>query len=158
MINDNIKSDKIEFGSSNDSLGEHTFTLKILDDDEKLKIIIANMVKGKIANNNESNEIISDLLNENIPINFDRDDIYEIVFPRYIIYQVRNESYCSYDDYEIRKGKTLHIYEKSKFIDYLKTTVDHALFPDEWKHYGISSDNHSIDIVSHEKPIIKKVY
>ncbi len=89
--------------------------------------------------------------------------MYEIVFPSYIIYQVRNESYCSWDEYEIRKGNTLYIYEKSKFLDYFKSVTDCCqsddgdYYPGEWIHYGIGAEDHIIDIISHEKPIIKKI-
>ena len=151
--------DKVKFGGDNNLFGEHNFLLKLEDDDDTLKIVFSSVVGDKcIAGQEEYNETIKKLLNENITIQFDKEDVYEIIFSSYIIYQVRKESFCSWDDYEIRKGKCLHIYEKSRLLEHCKATMDSGLLPDKWVHYGVSTENHIIDIISHEKPTIKKIY
>lgn len=84
------------------------------------------------------------------------------IFENYIIYQVRNESYCSFDKDEIRHGKYLIIFEKSKLLDYLSISTDAqqlsdgTYYPDSWKHYGIYTQNHIIDVISHDEPKIYK--
>ena len=78
-----------------------------------------------------------------------------------IMYQCRNESYTIWDDEEVRIGKYLCIYEKSKLLDFYGSVV-----PFDWndaetkakrKHYGIFTQNHIIDIIANEPPVISKV-
>lgn len=163
--NKNIETADLEFGGSNDSLGKFVFVLNIEDVDNELKIILSGYVEGEKGSgvDEELDEAFKEILKESTPIYPDEDDVYEIVFPSYIIYQVRNESYCSWDDYNIRTGNRLYIYEKSKLLDYFKSVTDCCqsndgdYYPGEWIHYGIDAEDHIIDIISHEKPIIKKI-
>ena len=83
----------------------------------------------------------------------------ELVFEDYIIYQVRNESYCSYDPSEVRiGGKYLVVFEKSALLDYLSVSTDAqqwddgGFFPYRWRHYGVRTQNQVIDIVSRADP------
>ena len=41
-----------------------------------------------------------------------------IEFDSYIMHMTRNESYTSWDNYEVRKGNYLVDFEKSRFIDF----------------------------------------
>ena len=156
---------ELEFGGNNDSLGKFAFVLKIEDVDNELKIIFSGCVEGEKGTgvDEELDEAFKEILKESTPIYPNEDDVYEIIFPSYIIYQVRNESYCSWDDYDIRKGNRLYIYEKSKLLDYFKSVTDCCqsndgdYYPGEWIHYGIGAEDHIIDIISHEKPTIKKI-
>jgi len=155
----------LEFGGNNDSLGKFAFVLKIENVDNELKIIFSGCVEGERGTNidDELDENLKQLLKESTPIYPSADDVYEIVFPNYIIYQVRNESYCSWDDYEIRKGRRLIIFEKSRLLDHFQTITDACqakdgdFYPGEWKHYGIYGEDHIIDVITHEKPVIKKI-
>ena len=82
----------------------------------------------------------------------------EIVFEDYILYQVRNESFCSYDPQETGTGRYLAVFEKSKLLDYLTVTVDAGLLSlcdAPWKHYRISTQNQIIDVIAQAEP---KVY
>lgn len=154
-----MMADEIKFGGENGCLGDYNFLLKLEDNDETLKIIFSTIVDNKNAKaQSELNETIKKLLNENIPIQLDKEDVYEIVFSDYIIYQVRKESFCSWDDYERRKGKCLHIYESSRLLDHFNVVTDRGLLPEKWVHYSISTENHIIDIVSHKNPNVKKIY
>lgn len=54
-------------------------------------------------------------------------DQWELVFEDYILYQVRNESFCSFRAEEIRTGKYLAVYERSRLLEYLPTAVDAGL-------------------------------
>ena len=51
----------------------------------------------------------------------DNKNIYKIYFPYYVAYSVINESYDYYKLDETFTGNSLRIYEKSKFLDYLKS-------------------------------------
>lgn len=80
-----------------------------------------------------------------------------------ILYQVRNELFCSWDGYELRQGKFFIVFEKSRLLDTLPLITDCQIgddgeaYPGKWKHYGIYCQNHIIDIISHNEPIIKKL-
>ena len=159
------KTVNLEFGGNNEHLGKFAFVLKIEDVDNELKIIFSGSAEGEKGTNidDELDENLKQLLKESTPIYPSEDHVYEIVFSNYIIYQVRNESYCSWDDYEIRKGRHLIIFEKSRLLDYFQIVTDSCqtedgdFYPGEWKHYGVYGEDHIIDIITHENPIIKKI-
>ena len=81
---------------------------------------------------------------------------WEIIFENYILYQVRNESFCSYDAVEVRTGKYLAVFTQSKLLEYLPTAVDAGLLEhaDPWKHYGISTQNQIIDVIAQAEPVV----
>lgn len=84
---------------------------------------------------------------------------YEIVFPNYITYQIRNESYCTYDPDEIRHGRYLLTFERSVMLSHMEQTIDipllrHAHGIDHWTHYGIYTSDHIIDVISPDAPRI----
>ncbi len=84
----------------------------------------------------------------------------DIRFDNYIMYQVRNESYASPDPTEMRYGKYLCIFAESKLLDYLDTFTDvqrggdGSTYPGPWRHYGIRTQNQTIDVVSHFEPMV----
>ena len=75
-------------------------------------------------------EIISDddnfssnaLLNRLIT---DSDIKIQIEIKSYIMHLTRNESYTVWDNYEIRKGDYLVIFEKSRLIDFYDLVISH---------------------------------
>ena len=90
----------------------------------------------------------------------DGDNIYEIVFERYIIYQCRNESYTAFDNTEIRSGKYLVTFERSRLLDFYENVIfdfDSIDTKTKRKHYGIISANHIIDVIANEPPIIRRL-
>ena len=84
----------------------------------------------------------------------------DIRFDNYIMYQVRNESYVSFDRTEARHGKYLCIFAESKLLAYLETVTDvqrcddGSTYPGPWRHYGIRTQNQTIDVVSHFEPMV----
>ena len=83
---------------------------------------------------------------------------FQIVFESPITWQVTDESYTSWDDYEIRDDKnSIQILEKSKFFDYIMK--NHGWFEDvvgPGKHYRILTLDQIIDVISCDVPIIDK--
>ncbi len=106
-------------------------------------------------------EALKDILSKAALLCPDKNNTYEIRFERYLMYQVRNESYCSWDHYEIRKGSSFIIFEKSRLLDMLPVITDCQILadtlPGEWKHYGIYCLNHIIDVISCNEPIITRI-
>lgn len=47
----------------------------------------------------------------------------KIDIKRYIMHLTRNESYTVWDDYEIRKGSFLVIFEKSRLLDFCDLVI-----------------------------------
>ncbi len=156
----------IVFGSENNTITEAPFLLETEEDEDNcVRFIIAFSMKG------EAREVIADMgiqglgqvLQNATPIVPNSDEVYEITFHRYILHQTRNESFCSWDEYEIRNGRYFILFEKSRLLDMLPMITDcqrdsdGAAYPGEWKHYGIYCQNHIIDVISHNEPTIKKL-
>lgn len=92
------------------------------------------------------------------PVVSDPSREFEIIFENYIIYQVRNESYGSFDESAEGTGTYLIRFEKSSFLDYLSVATDAcrledgSFYPAPWKHYGICTQNHIVDVIAQEEP------
>lgn len=86
--------------------------------------------------------------------------VIDIRFENYIMYQVRNESYCHFDPKSARNGNYLATYEKSSLLEYLMIAtdvqqgIDGDFYPAPWVHYAIFTQNQVIDIVSHCEPVV----
>ncbi len=153
----------IRFGKENNVIAA-PFLKKISENDmNKVTFIVSLSCYGKNDHETEiENQQLRNILKDAVPIIPDDDNTYEIVFDDYILYQTRNESYCSSDRYEITKGKYFVIYEKSRLLDMLGQITDcqqlndGSYYPSEWVHYGICCQNHIVDIISCNEPLIRK--
>ena len=74
---------------------------------------------------------------------------------------MRNESYTSWDEYEVRKGNYLILFEKSRLLDYYEDVIfdfdSEEIKKTQRKHYGIYTENHILDIISNEPPKIRRI-
>lgn len=87
--------------------------------DNEITIIISQMKKIALSVDtlaNEKNEKVRELLSKSNQLASDGTQTYRIHFKSYIMYQVRNESYTYSNDSEIRRGKGLILFEKSKLF------------------------------------------
>ncbi len=111
-----------------------------------------------MSESEEPNAALRRLLNESRPLLVNEERVYEIVFDRYIIYQVGNESYCSGSPNDKFSGRFLRIYESSALLNRLgeftdaQVLEDGSHYPGKWTHYGIVTQNHIIDAVSLGEP------
>jgi hypothetical protein len=81
---------------------------------------------------------------------------YEILFPDYIAYSVRNESFTREDKDAEFSGKRFCVYTKSAFLDYVaRSTFATAEYPGPFAHYGFNCLNHIVDVISRNYPDIK---
>lgn len=161
----------IEFGGENKEINEKSktppFLLELSDDPNNiLRVVIAFPKEGEEGENLDDfpepyKSRVEDLLVHSRPVSEDMDQVYEIVFEDYVIYQNRNESYTVWDDYEIRKGNYLIVFEKSRLLDYYEDVLfdfdDKETKRDKRKHYGIYTENHILDVISNSTPIIRKI-
>lgn len=84
----------------------------------------------------------------------------EIRFPSYIMHLTRNESYTSWDDYEMREGSYLVIFTRSRLIDLYDDVIMHTedySWPGRGTHYGVYTADHIIDIIADSKPVISQL-
>ncbi len=157
----------LEFGGENTEINENSsaapFLLSLSDDKNlTLRIVIAFPRAGEAGSNpEESGSGLDDLLAKSVPVYVDMSQVYEIVFDGYILYQMRNESYTSWDDYEVRKGRFLVVFERSRLLDcYGEMIFDfdsEETRKTQRKHYGIYTENHILDIISNAPPTIRSI-
>ena len=165
-------ADTLTFEKLDLMLGNHAPFLVSLSDgvQEELHIVIAAAEVGEVDDNipdledmdEATRQVLRGILNDTRPIEINERCLFEICFHDYIIYQIRNESFCSFDPHEVRHGKSLITFEKSKLLSHLTDITDAqqlddgSFYPDRWVHYGIYTQNHVIDVVSHCPPIISR--
>lgn len=82
--------------------------------------------------------------------------IFELIWPSYIAYSVRNESFTTVDEEEVGDGRLFVEYAASKYLDFVNAaTFADASYPGPFKHWGLNCLNHIIDVVSIDAPIIQ---
>lgn len=165
-------NEMLAFGTDNEEVTAKCpgapFLLSMTDHpDNELSVIIALPRKGEEGADldmtlypPEIADGVKDILLKSYPVYEDPEQVYEIYFKDYIIYQCRNESYTCGDSSEIRTGKYLTIYEKSKLLDYYESVLfdfDDDETKSNRKHYCIGTVNHVIDVISNDPPTISKV-
>ena len=151
----------IEFGSENIEMDKGTFLVKLEEwEENRLRIVISLSTCGDVGENIPNNEknVIKRILKKARPIYPNNEKTYEIYFDNYVMYQVRNESFVAFDKDEIRCGKRLIVFEKSKLLDYVKKVIwaDENYFGGH-THYGIYTENQIIDVISQIEPKVKKL-
>ena len=162
----------IQFGGNNEEITKNCpnapFLLSLEDDpDGRLRIVIALPQRGEEGEGVDElkkiscleNKDIQNMLAKSYPVFEDMNNVYEIIFESYIIYQCRNESYTAYDNTEQRKGNYLIEFEKSNLFEYYQNIIfdfDSDETKARRKHYGIYTENHIIDVISNEVPTIRR--
>lgn len=159
---------EITFETLDRLLGDHAPFLVSLSDgpDNELRIIISPASIGEVGSRNvePTDSILHGILSKCSPITPAKNERYEITFENYIIYQNRNESWATYFPEEIRCGTFLIIFEKSRLLDNLCEITDvgqlasGAWYPGPWKHYGVYTQNHVIDVISHCHPVVTRCF
>ena len=150
----------IKFGKKykNDNM---PYILNINDNvDNVLKIIVSLPYSGKKGSEeiNTGNKDLDEILKKAYPVLIDYNEIYEITFESYIMYQTRNESFAYPDENSKVLGEYFTIIKNSSYLKMVKNiTFYNDIFDDKYIHYGIFSWNHVVDIISAEKPKIVKL-
>ena len=80
-------------------------------------------------------------------------------FEEAVAWQVVNESYTAWDDYEIRDHKSsLQVLSQSRYLDYVNEY--HGWYKDivgPAEHYRICTENEIIDVVAFDPPAVEMV-
>ena len=150
----------IKFGKKykNDNM---PYILNINDNvDNVLKIIVSLPYSGEKGSeaSNTGNKDLDEILKKAYPVLIDYNEIYEITFESYIMYQTRNESFAYLDENSKVLGEYFTIIKNSSYLKMVKSiTFYYDMFGDKYTHYGILSWNHVVDIISAEEPKIVKL-
>ncbi|MFT8341247.1 MULTISPECIES: hypothetical protein [Clostridium] len=113
----------------------------------------------KVSDTPEDFVIVDKIITDCYPINIDAHlPTLQLDFESYIAYSITNESFTSWDDYEVFEGNAFRIYTKSRYLDFIKEhTFAHQVCGDVYPtltHYGIVCLNHIVNIVSTCTPVI----
>ena len=82
---------------------------------------------------------------------------YELSWPSYIAYAVRNESYATVDDKQTYEGKWLRRYSRSAFLEFVdKGTWADSKVPGPFVHFAVVTLNHVVDVASLEAPTVRR--
>jgi hypothetical protein len=80
--------------------------------------------------------------------------LWEVRWPSYVAYSVRNESFTTRDDSEKFTGHRFRRYSKSHFLDYVQqSTIATPDYPSVMHHIEVVCEDHVIDVVSVEQPV-----
>ncbi|NAY93429.1 hypothetical protein GTQ34_16075 [Muricauda sp. JGD-17] len=84
---------------------------------------------------------------------------FKVEFREAVFYQVADESYCSWDEYEIRDGKdNIQIFSKSRYMDFV---TEHFPFysaeNSKGKHYRLLATTEIIDVIAYDNPTITEL-
>ena len=138
-----------------------SYILNINDNiDNVLKIIVSLPYSGEKGSeaSNTGNKDLDEILKKAYPVLIDYNEIYEITFESYIMYQTRNESFAYLDENSKVLGEYFTIIKNSSYLKMVKSiTFYNDIFDDKYMHYGIFSWNHVVDIISAEEPKIAKL-
>ena len=111
----------------------------------------------------KTGEALREILSRCRPIEPDGERLFEICFEDYILYEVRSDSYAAWDGAEIRHGRWLCTLEKSALLDDVEKTTnafrfsDGTFYPGPWRHYGIYTQNHAVDVIAHVPPVVREI-
>ena len=164
----------VGFGCDNKELGEkiapfmHAMTDNL---DHELRIVVGASVVGEpagkvdleewpqsVRENIEGSEKLQDMISHMSDVWGSTEDVWEIDIDGYVLLMERDESYTTWDDYEIRKGWWLIEFERSRLLDDLAhyTFADNR-YPGPLKHYGIYCEDHLVDVVTNVTPVVRKL-
>jgi hypothetical protein len=84
--------------------------------------------------------------------------MFELLWPSYVAYCVRNESYTSWDDEEVFEGRHFRVYSKSHFRDYVaRGTFATDEYPGPLQHWSVVCENHLVDVVGSREPEMRRL-
>lgn len=131
--------------------------------DNELRLVITEAMSGEpvdasVVAKEELPELREILANSRPIVHGPGCRVFEIIWPCYIAYSVRNESFVSVNSSEVKTGRLFVEYSVSKYLDFVEAaTFARADFPGPFKHWGINCLNHIVDIVSTDLPKMKVI-
>lgn len=135
----------------------HTWFLEDLSYKDGLAI---TLIEGILRSEPENIKILNSVIRDAYPIDILPTSKQVLIrFSQFVAWQVVDESFTSFDEYEQRDDKGfIQILTRSKYFDYVNAS--HGWYPDiigSGKHYRIWTCDEVIDIVSCKEPIIELI-
>lgn len=136
--------------------GAHTWFLHAVVYQDALRVIVA---EGITSDQTEELRVgahtIKDLRSVDVS---EKSRLFEIRFGKFVAWQVVDELFTSFDEYEQRDDTgTLQSLSRSKYLDYVN--ANHGWYEDRAgpaKHYRICTANEIVDVVACESPTIEQ--
>jgi hypothetical protein len=128
-----------------------------VDNELRLKLVEAQSRAGGGTEDGQTDEVLGEIL-RTASIIEPRTGcrIFEVSWPSYVAYSIRNESFCKVDAYEEFDGKVFVRYARSRYLDFVaNATFADSNYPGPFVHFGIFCQNHIIDVVSVDSPVVK---
>lgn len=151
----------IKFGDETVMMNSAPFLIRTIEgQDNDISFIISLPFKGeKVDVYDTGIPALNEVLTGCTPIYPDENNTYEIIFEDYVLHMTRKESFTTGDDYEIRHGKYFILFERSRLLDSMSAFVEceliKAVRDNVSRHYGIYCQNHIVDIITTNEPIIR---
>jgi hypothetical protein len=125
-------------------------------EDNKLLIVVE---EAKADGPPEDIEILGKVIKNTVPIVSDPScQLFELFWPSYVAYGVRNESFTTWDDTEVFEGRIFRVYTKSPFRDYVsRATFASDEYPGPLKHWGLACENHIVDVIGCVEPELRRL-
>ena len=126
---------------------------------DDFQLILTEMFVGEPNDTRvDPNPVVQEILRQTRPIEAtDESRLMVVRFPRTVAWQVVDESYTSWDDYEVRDDKcTIQVITRSKYLDYVHE--NHGWFRETIgpaKLYRVLTANEVIDVVAYEPPTVE---
>ncbi|MGD1907158.1 MAG: hypothetical protein ACFB0C_14335 [Leptolyngbyaceae cyanobacterium] len=124
---------------------------------DKLRVILT---EGFVGNENETEDLcIGDHTIKGVRLIdiSDESRLFVVRFPEIVAWQVVDESFTSFDEYEQRDDNgVLQSLVRSKYLDYVKS--NHGWFEDAIgpaKHYRVWTENEVVDVIACEPPTVE---
>jgi hypothetical protein len=116
--------------------------------DRELRVIVA---EGFRAAEPEDITIAGHLIKDTYAIDTsEKSRLVEIRFSEPIAWQLVDESFTAFDDYEVRDDRfALQVLSRSKYLDYVR--ANHGWFEDmrgPAKHYRVWTENEVVDVIA----------
>ncbi len=130
--------------------------------DNVLRVLVALTRRRQPPCTDDLDPKLQQVLSQAVGLCPDEEQIYEITFDGYILYQVGNESYCGWGPDKQSAGRHFLIFDRSRLLERLsdfsdcQQLPDGTFYPRPWKHYGILALDHIINVISPYEPTIQK--
>ncbi|MGC2406419.1 MAG: hypothetical protein WA431_08425 [Candidatus Cybelea sp.] len=80
------------------------------------------------------------------------DRLFEVSWSKYVAYNVLNKSYSEWESSAESKGNRFRLYQKSRYLDFVRETQNVGFLAPNHKHWGLVCERHVIDVISEEEP------
>jgi hypothetical protein len=126
--------------------------------DNELRIVFAEAMTGELADPQTmaDDPVLQKMLSgARAIVQTTESKVFELSWPTYVAYSVRNESFVSSDKYEEFEGRLLVKYSKSRYLDFVAAaTFASSDHPGPLQHWGLCCLNHIVDVVAVGAPSI----